>query len=464
MSNIDLIFRLCGVAVIVSPTVLFAVIALPSLLSWKLSEKQISRCCEMAVLVGLFSSLLMLLLMLVTGKRYVPIEMGNWVILPGEHFHFQFKFVYDRLSVPFLILTYVLVGTTGAFANRYLHRERGYNRFFLIYAMFLLGMVVATLAGTIETLFFGWELVGLSSALLIAYFHERQAPVSNGYRVWTIYRFADASFLAASVALHHFHGAGVFSALMGEGAWPYGVSTLTPHQALVIGVLLLIAAAGKSALIPFSGWLPRAMEGPTPSSAIFYGALSVHLGTYLLLRVSPIFEQSIVLRVAVISLGILTALFATLASSVQSDVKTGLAFSSLTQVGIITAEIGFGFNYLALIHICGHACLRAIQLLTAPSLLRDYHSMENAIGDHLTSHNHHNTGFLPLSVRLRLYRFSFERGYFDSLLDEYLVKPFLYVFQTCDKFERRWTDYLTNDMSRESDSVPAVSLGSEDPS
>ena len=94
------------------------------------------------------------------------------------------KFVFDRLSVPFVILTFVLCGTIGAFASRYLHREPGYNRFFVLYALFLAGMVVTALAGTIETLFAGWELVGLSSALLVAFFQERPAPVRNGLRVW----------------------------------------------------------------------------------------------------------------------------------------------------------------------------------------------------------------------------------------------------------------------------------------
>ena len=157
-----------------------------------------------------------LALMLFTGTRNVPIEVGDWVVVPQEHFHFHIKFVFDRLSVPFAILSFILTGTIGAFAKHYLHRETGFNRFFLFYALFLLGMIVASLAGTIETLFLGWELVGLSSALLVAYFHERRAPVVNGQRVWSVYRIADAAFLIAAVALHHLRGEGNFAGLMGE--------------------------------------------------------------------------------------------------------------------------------------------------------------------------------------------------------------------------------------------------------
>ncbi len=122
--------------------------------------------------------------MLISGDRHVPIELGHWISLPEQHFHFHLKFVFDRLSVPFVILTYLLCGTIGAFTTRYLHRESGFVRFYVAYALFMLGMIYASLAGTIEVLFFGWELVGISSALLIAFFHERRNPVKNGLMAW----------------------------------------------------------------------------------------------------------------------------------------------------------------------------------------------------------------------------------------------------------------------------------------
>ena len=149
---------------------------------------------------------------------------------------------------------------------------------------------------------------------------------------------------------------------------------------LLVGCLFLFAAAGKSALVPFSGWLPRAMEGPTPSSAVFYGALSVHLGAFLLLRISPLLDRSPVLSGLVVLLGAATCVLATMAARVQSDIKSSLAFASLIQVSIIVVEIGLGLRYLPLIHIIGHACLRTLQLVRAPSLLKDYNSMINALG------------------------------------------------------------------------------------
>lgn len=445
---IDFLFSILGFLVVASPAALLSLLGLAALFEIKLSERMLGFLTQVSVGLGLLASAAILLLMLVSGRRDVSVEMGNWVVIEAEKFHFHLKLVFDRLSVPFVMLSFVLCGTIGAFTRVYLHRDPGYRRFFLLFAVFLLGMIVSSLAGTIETLFFGWELVGLSSALLVAFFHERRAPVQNGQRVWSVYRVADAAFLIAALTLHHLTGAGDFDGLMGSGAWPEGIATIDERHALLVGLLLLAAAAGKSGMVPFSGWLPRAMEGPTPSSAVFYGALSVHLGAYLLLRVSPLLEVSLALQIVVVTLGLVSAIFGAIATRVQTDVKTMLAFASLTQVGIIVAEIGCGLRYIALIHMIGHASMRTLQLLRAPSVLKDYHTLENAIGTTLPRRKSTWSKMISDPKRLRLYRFAFERGHLDSLLDEYVVRPFVRCFRTCNRLERRWTDFLTGTSAR----------------
>ena len=453
MHLIETAFQVLGTAVVVSPAVLLAMLGLSALFDRPLSEATISRLTQAAVLFALLPAIAILVLMLAVGTRYVPVELGDWVTIGEQDFHFHLKFVFDRLSIPFLILSCVLCGVVGAFTRRYLHREEGYGRFFLYYAMFFCGMVTSSLAGTIETLFVGWEMVGLSSALLVAYFHERENPVRNGQRVWSIYRLADAAFLIAAITMHHMTGEGDLGGLMSSGIWPAGTAAITSNQALFVGTLLLIAAAGKSALFPFSGWLPRAMEGPTPSSAIFYGALSVHLGVYLLLRVSPILEASLLLQIMVITLGLVSAGCGALMSRVQNDIKVSLAYASLTQVGIIVVEIGLGLRYLALIHIVGHACLRTMQLLRAPTLLRDYNELENAIGMRLPTRSSPWTRFLPEGAQGWFYRFGFDRGFMDIALDKWIVRPFVNLFRWFDRIEHRTTDLMSNESSRESDKV-----------
>jgi NAD(P)H-quinone oxidoreductase subunit 5 len=456
MLNPTAIITLLGLIAFFAPILLLCLLGLTSLLKWKLSESATARACQTAILLGLSASVTVLILMLVRGTRHEAIELGEWVAIPD--YHFSVKLVFDRLSVPFAILTFVLCGTIAAFTTRYLHQEPGYKRFFVLYALFLAGMVVTSLAGTIETLFAGWELVGLSSALLVAYFQERPAPVRNGLRVWVVYRVSDAALLLAAVVMHRAGGRGDFDKLFGAGPWPDGHSFLTGSQALMVGLLLIVAAAGKSALVPFSGWLPRAMEGPTPSSAIYYGALSVHLGAFLLLRASPILDASFALSVIVVVLGLVTALYAYVAGRVQTDIKSALSFASLAQVGLIVAEIGLGLRYVPLIHLLGNACLRTLQFIRAPTLLHDYHQLENAIGEHLPRVAGLER-YAPGRLRVWLYRFFLERGYLDSVLNEYVVAPFVRLFRACDALERRWTDLLAGRQSRESDLPgPAVRI------
>ena len=445
IEEVALAFKVLGLLVDGAPVMMFATLGIASMLRDRpLSERVIARCVQTGIITGLVASVAMLGLMLFWNDTQVPIEFGSWVHV--KDYHFVFKFEFDKLSVPFVILTFILCGTIGAFANRYLHRERGFNRFFVLLSLFVVGMVTTSLAGTVETLFTGWELVGLSSALLVAFFHERPAPATNGLHVWIVYRVSDAALLLASVALHHMKGEGDFDMLL-KGEWPMVVTPLEPNQAFFVGLLLLVAAMGKSAMVPFSGWLPRAMEGPTPSSAIFYGALSVHLGAFLLLRFSPLLEQSTALRVLIVVVGLSTAWFATFAGSVQTDIKSALSFASLSQVGLIFAEIGLGFRYIALVHILGHGCLRTLQFLRAPTLLYDYRTMEDAIGERLPKFSGAWLSRAEESVRTWYYRLAMERGYLDSFLKNYMVHPFLVFLRRCDALERTWTKMLAGNES-----------------
>jgi NAD(P)H-quinone oxidoreductase subunit 5 len=148
---------------------------------------------------------------------------------------------------------------------------------------------------------------------------------------------------------------------------------------------------------------------------------------------------------AVIVLGLLTALYASVTSRVQTDVKSALAFASMTQVGLIVAEIGAGLRYLALVHIVGHACLRTLQFLRAPNLLHDYHTLENAVGANLRHAPRESSRLLPNAMRPWLYRFAHQRGYLDALLMNFVVLPFRTVFLTCDAAERKWTALLSRE-------------------
>jgi NADH-quinone oxidoreductase subunit L len=137
-------------------------------------------------------------------------------------------------------------------------------------------------------------------------------------------------------------------------------------------------------------------------------------------------------------------LYATVAGRVQTDIKTALCFASLTQVGLIVAEIGFGLpRYIPLVHILGHGCLRSLQFVRAPSLLLDYRTLENAIGARLTQSSSFWERLVPEHLRARLYRLALERGYLDAWLTDGVAAPLIHLFQRCDALERRWIAFLS---------------------
>jgi NAD(P)H-quinone oxidoreductase subunit 5 len=345
------------------------------------------------------------------------------------------EFLIDRLSLAFATLSAAIAGVVSAFSSRYLHRESGYNRYFVLLAMFVTGMLLVALAGNVAVLFIGWELVGLSSALLVAFFHERPAPVANALRVLAVYRVSDAAMLSAAVLLRHVAGTDSLSLLF-SGAPAAGAAGLADPDATVIAVLLIVAVAGKSALLPFSGWLPRAMEGPTPSSAVYYGALSIHAGCFLLLRAGPLLEHAPAARVLAGGLGIATAIFAGMTTRVQSDVKSSLAYASLTQVGLIIVEVAMGWYTIAFVHLAGHASFRLLQFLSAPNVLHDLHGIVDAIGNRPSAAPGHLTTFASERVKRGLFLFALERGFLDQTLDRYVTEPFVRLADRLTRLDR----------------------------
>lgn len=400
------------------PALLFLFLSLFSLADRPLSERATGWLVPLTLVPAFIASLGLFM----SYPSRTELVFAPFGVIAGQTF--EFRLILDWLSIPFLILILLLCGVTGIFAHRYLHKEAGYNRFFVLFSLFIVGMEFAALAGSMETLVAAWELLGLSSALLIAFFHERPEPVRNALRVWSIYRVGDLGVIFAACLGHHWTGTGDFEVVFASG-----------HASLAL--LILLAAMAKSALVPFSGWLPRAMEGPTPSSAIFYGALSVHLGAFLLLRAAPLLEANPSVAALVVALGIATSFYGTFVGRAQTDIKCALAFASLTQVGVIVAEIGLGLRWIPLVHLLGHASLRTLQFLRTPSLLHDLHRIENAVGSHLPRTGLHYEKFIPLRLRFRLYRAALERGYLEAVLRDWIARPFLSMGRFLDRLELR---------------------------
>lgn len=298
---------------------------------------------------------------LAAGASPVSRSLGD--LYASRDYVFSVSFYFDKLTAVFLGTTIVTAILIFIFSKYYMHREQGFKRFYGTVLLFFIGLSLIILAGNFELLFVGWEFIGVSSVLLIAFYRDRFLPARNALKVFSVYRIADAFLLAAILYAHHFFEKNVSFAEFSQLVAQHG-----NHIAL-LGLLLLAAALIKSAQFPFSYWLPRAMEGPTTSSAIFYGALSVHMGLFLLLRTYPLWQGSVGLRVMIAVVGLVTAIVATSIARVQSSIKTQIAYASITQIGIMFVELAAGLRWLVLLHFVSNASLRTYQLLISPSVV-----------------------------------------------------------------------------------------------
>ncbi|MEQ8360134.1 MAG: proton-conducting transporter membrane subunit [Cytophagales bacterium] len=300
-----------------------------------------------------------------SGGKALNIKEFMIYSMPGYEYFVDFYF--DRVTAVFLVVGSILTFLITLYSRYYLHREEGYKRFFNTILFFYLGYNIIILSGNFETLFIGWEVMGLSSFLLIAFYRDRYLPVRNAFKVFSVYRVSDIAMILAMWMSHHLWHHNVtflelnnYELVDAEVQSHYGMC-------LFISSMILLSANVKSAQFPFSSWLPRAMEGPTPSSAIFYSSLSVHIGVFFLLRTFPLWEHQEVFRWIVGIAGLLSSIIATFIGNAQSTVKSQIAYSSIAQIGLIFIEIALGLELVALIHFTGNAFLRTYQLLVSPS-------------------------------------------------------------------------------------------------
>jgi len=371
-------------------------------------------------------------LLLTWASAGFPNHEYPWLTLyETSTYRFPILFYLDKVGAVYLFSVWAIFSIIVKYCRVYLHREEGYQRFFMTIFSFVFGLNVVILSGSLDILFAGWEIVGISSFLLIAFYRHRVQPVRNALRAYTIYRFCDIGLLLGAWLSHLlFHDNQRFSQLAelfsNPAVPPAGYAAL-----LLVSILILIAAVGKSAQFPFCFWLPRAMEGPTPSSAIFYGALSVHLGVFLLLRTLPIWSYYYVPRFIVLIIGLLTVIVASLSEKTQSNIKGQIAYASITQVGFMFMELALGLESLVLVHFFGNAFLRCYQLLVSPSIVVHLLRVESSTDAGFNINKSSLFQFLPASLRNTvpevlqnsLYVFSLQEGHLEMLVRALLWSP-----------------------------------------
>jgi len=348
-----------------------------------------------------------------------PVLYTIATLYQSEDFVFAVQLYYDEITAVFSVVGSFLFFLVATFSRYYMHRDEGYKRFFNLILLFGAGYNFIILSGNFETLFIGWEIKGLCSFLLIAFYRARYLPVKNALKTVSNYRLSDVALMLAMWMMHHLTHQNISFSQLDE-ARSISLETGNAWMAVFIVCMLILPATIKSAQFPFTSWLPRAMEGPTSSSAIFYGSLSVHMGVFLLLRTHPFWEDMLWAKIVIFVLGAMTGIIGTLIARVQPTVKTQIAYSSAAQIGIMFIEIALGFHWLVLIHFAGNAFLRTYQLLVSPSVL-------NYLVHHQYFHYHPPKIQLISKLKTTFYMLGIKEWNLDTLMFKYVWSPFKWI-------------------------------------
>ena len=297
----------------------------------------------------------------VTGGRAFTAELFPWIV--AGDFQTAVTAHVDQLTGVMLLVVTGVGLLIHLYSVGYMHGDPGYARYFAYLNLFLFSMTMLVLAGNFLVLYVFWEAVGLCSYLLIGFWYTRPAAAAAGKKAFIVNRVGDFGF-----------GLGVIWLWTALGTLDYadvfkGAATLPPETATGIALLLFMGACGKSAQLPLHVWLPDAMEGPTPVSALIHAATMVTAGVYMVARSHVIFERSGVALDVVAWVGVATALFAATVALVQTDIKRVLAYSTVSQLGYMFAAVGLGAYAAGIFHLVTHAFFKALLFLGAGSVI-----------------------------------------------------------------------------------------------
>jgi len=280
--------------------------------------------------------------------------------------HIDFSFVLDQLSLVMLLVVTGVGFLIHVYSVGYMGDDEGYARYFSYLNLFLFFMTVLVLAGNALVMFIGWEGVGLASYLLIGFYFQKKSAADAGKKAFIVNRIGDFGFLIGMFLLVANFGTLTFSEigakLSANPGWQGGVLT-------IIALCLMLGAAGKSAQLPLYIWLPDAMEGPTPVSALIHAATMVTAGVYMVARTHVLFDHSPVALGLVATVGAATAIFAATIALVQNDIKRVLAYSTISQLGYMFLGCGVAAYSAAIFHLMTHAFFKALLFLAAGSVI-----------------------------------------------------------------------------------------------
>ncbi len=338
------------------------------LIGSKLGNKAVSWIANITVLLSLSISFYVFLQLLslppdgrmITDTVYTWINSGNLTI--------DFKLMVDPLTAVMLLVVTGVGFLIHIYSIGYMHGDKGYSRYFSYLNLFMFSMLLLVLSSNIVLMFVGWEGVGLCSYLLIGFWYEKDSAANAGKKAFITNRIGDYGFLLGLFLLA--------SAFASKGILTLDFTTMAAHISLIspqvltiVGILLFVGATGKSAQLPLYIWLPDAMEGPTPVSALIHAATMVTAGVYMIARMNFLYVLAPTALEVVAIVGGLTALYAATIGLVQNDIKRVLAYSTISQLGYMFVGVGVGAFSAGIFHLMTHAFFKALLFLGAGSVI-----------------------------------------------------------------------------------------------
>ena len=354
--------------------ILLAVVSIPLMvsiflntISSYLNERLTTFITINGALLSFSVSLLMFGALLLDKFKPISLKTYTWFSDP----EIKFEFLLDGLSGTMMVLVTGLGLVIQIFSTSYMSGDPRYVKYFVYFNFFVFSMLLLVMSANFLVMFFGWELVGLSSYLLISFWSNKKKAAKAGSKAFVLNRIGDFGFLIALMMILNIFGTFSFKNIF--------EATLIkqPENLHLIVIFLMIGAFGKSAQFPLFSWLPDAMEGPTPASALIHAATMVTAGVFMMVRISPLLQFSEIASILIISTGLLTALISAFAAINQDDIKKVLAYSTISQLGFMFIAIGAGAYVAAIFHLVTHAFFKALLFLGAGAVIHEMHHEQN---------------------------------------------------------------------------------------
>jgi NADH-quinone oxidoreductase subunit L len=336
-----------------------------ALFGTKLSRKWISVQACLCVLLSFVLSLAALIHLLRMPPGSPPLTKTLLPWISSGSFSTPLAFSFDALAAVMCLVVTGVGLLIHIYSVGYMANDRSYARYFAHLNLFTFFMLVLVLASNIVLMFVGWEGVGLCSYLLIGFWFERPSAAKAGMKAFVVNRVGDAGFILGTLFLLLYVGSPEFARINAAAAG----GALAPGLVTLIAILLFVGAAGKSAQIPLYVWLPDAMEGPTPVSALIHAATMVTAGVYMVARLNGVYSASPVAGTVVATVGAVTAVFAATMALVQTDIKKILAYSTISQIGYMFIGCGVGAYAAGMFHLATHAFFKSLLFLAAGSVI-----------------------------------------------------------------------------------------------